>query len=431
MISARTKKQLVAFLVITLLGVSYVGAKYVGLQRLFVNTTYTVNAQFSQSGGIFTGAEVDYRGVHVGQVSNMVLTSQGVDVVLAINNGYKNIPADTIARVANRSAVGEQYVNLEPKTDSAPYLANGSTIATPDTVTPVSTTTLLTNLTKLVDSVPKDKLRTVVTELGTAFNGTGPALSQIIDTSTSFIKTANDNFDTTTALIHDANTVLKTQVDETSAIQTFSRDLSLFTDTLAGHDAQLRQLIVSGSATATELRTFLEQNQVDLGRLIGNLVTTGRIVVKHLAGIRQVLVIYPYAVAGGFTVTVPDKPGSNIRDAHFGLVLTQNPPVCTINDPGYHASQQRSAQDRGNKPMDMTAGCQNTSGDITPRGSQFSPRVGVNYRPPVATYDARTGQVTWAGQGASAPSTAWSSDAASFGKDSWKWILLQPAMPQE
>jgi ABC-type transporter Mla subunit MlaD len=56
----------------------------------------------------------------------------------------------------------------------------------------------------------------------------------------------------------------------------------------------LRALIDNGSATATELRTFLEQNKVDLGGLINNLVTTGEVVVKHLPGIRQILVLYPY-----------------------------------------------------------------------------------------------------------------------------------------
>ena len=52
-------------------------------------------------------------------------------------------------------------------------------------------------------------------------------------------------------------------------------------------------MIDQGSATATQLRTFLEDNQVDLGELINNLVTTGDVIVKHLPGIAQILVIYP------------------------------------------------------------------------------------------------------------------------------------------
>ena len=166
MITSRTKKQLVVFVIITLLGVFYVGARYAQLNRLIYNPVYDVNAQFTQSGGIFTGAEVDYRGVTVGKVSNMVLTRDGVDVVLVIDNSHKNIPSNTIARVANRSAVGEQYVDLEPRTRSGPFLHSGSQIPTSDTRVPVSTTALLTNLDALIRSVPQKQLRTVVTELG-------------------------------------------------------------------------------------------------------------------------------------------------------------------------------------------------------------------------------------------------------------------------
>ena len=67
--------------------------------------------------------------------------------------------------------------------------------------------------------------------------------------------------------------------------------------------------------------------EVELGELINNLVTTGEVVVKHLDGIEQLLVIYPYVVEGGFTV-VSKSPGTGLYDAHFGMILTTEPHVC-------------------------------------------------------------------------------------------------------
>ena len=61
-------------------------------------------------------------------------------------------------------------------------------------------------------------------------------------------------------------------------------------------------MIDSGSFAANQLRTFLEANRVDLSELIRDLVTTGNVIVKHLNGIQQLLVVYPYVVEGGFTV---------------------------------------------------------------------------------------------------------------------------------
>ena len=112
-------------------------------------------------------------------------------------------------------------------------------------------------------------------------------------------------------------------------------------------------MIDNGSVTATQLRTFLEDNKVDLADLINNLVTTGDVVVKHLPGLRQVLVLYPYVVEGGFTV-VSKSPETGLYDAHFGLVLTNDPPVCHN---GYESTDTRPPQDGSNRPMNVHAHC--------------------------------------------------------------------------
>ncbi len=62
MITRRTRIQLLVFAVITLLGVTYVGARYAQLDKAIVDSDYTVTAHYPpDSGGIFTGAEVTYR----------------------------------------------------------------------------------------------------------------------------------------------------------------------------------------------------------------------------------------------------------------------------------------------------------------------------------------------------------------------------------
>jgi phospholipid/cholesterol/gamma-HCH transport system substrate-binding protein len=428
MITKRTKVQLVIFALITMIGVSFVGARYARLDRVFFDESYSVVAHFAESGGIFTGAEVSYRGVTVGQVSDMTLTAKGVDVVMNIENAHQDIPQDTKAVVANRSAVGEQLVDLQPETKQGPYLRNGSDIPTAMTQTPIETTKLLTDVSTTVDSVNKQSLTTVVDELGKAFNGTGQDLGQIADTSNSFINAANDNFDVTTALLKDSNTVLSTQVDKTSAIKSFSRDLSLFSTTLAHSDGDLRTVIENGSGTANQLRTFLEQNKVDLGQLINNLVTTGEVTQKHLAGTEMILVVYPYVVAGGYTVVDKDS-NSGLYDAHFGLILQQDPGVCHA---GYN-TQRRSPEDRKDLPMNTGARCTEPASQSNARGAQNTPRrAGPSYRAPVVgSYDRATGKLTYTDRNPSGDVTYTGGAAALMGEESWKWLLMQPLSGQE
>ena len=425
MITRRTKVQLMIFGLITMLGVSFVGARYARLDRLIFDDSYRVVAHFADSGGIFAGAEVSYRGVTVGRVGSLDLTDKGVDVMLDIDNDAARIPSETKAVVANRSAVGEQFVDLQPETDAGPYLNDGAEIPTAMTATPISTTKFLVDIDDTVNSVNKQSLTTVVGELGKAFKGTGEDLGQIIDTSNSFIRTANDNFDVTTALLEDGNTVLTTQLDKASAIRSFAQDLSSFSDTLVRSDKDLRRVIENGSATANQLRTFLEENRVDLGELINNLVTTGEVTGKHIDGTELILVAYPYVVAGGYTVVGKD-PQTGQYDAHFGLIFQQNPGPC---HKGYESSDTRSPHDRGNRPMNVKAHCAEPQSVTNARGAQNvpRPRAGAAYRAPViGTYDAATGAVRYTDR-SPAESVTYTGGAASvFGQESWKWLLLGP-----
>jgi phospholipid/cholesterol/gamma-HCH transport system substrate-binding protein len=424
-ITRRTKVQLAIFALITMLGVSFVGAKYAQLNRLVYSTSYIVVAHFQDSGGMYAGGLVSYRGVRVGEVEKLVLTRDGVDAYLDIDRSWDSkIPADTLAVVGNRSAVGEQYVDLQPQTDNAPYLHDGSQIAMADTRTPLPTEKLLGDISTTVESVNQESLRTTVHELGTAFGGTGQDLQQIIDTGTAFIHEANRNFDVTTALIRDSNTVLRGQIASSDAIRSFARDLRLFSGTLAGHDRDLRRVIDNGSVTATELRGFLDDNQVHLASLINNLVTTGDIVVKHLPGLRQVLVLYPYVVEGGFTV-VSKSPETGLYDAHFGMVLTNDPPVCHN---GYQSTDTRPPQDGSNRPMNVNAHCAEPATQSNARGAQNAPsnRPGAAYRTPVAWYDPTTQHLSWGPHVPSPLDDPGSPAPVTLGEESWKWLFLQP-----
>jgi phospholipid/cholesterol/gamma-HCH transport system substrate-binding protein len=429
MITGRTKLQLLVFAIITLVGVSFVGARYARLDRVFLDQSYTVVAHFADSGGAFAGAEVSYRGVRVGQVRELVLTADGVDVLLDIDKDQDDIPADARALVGNRSAVGEQYVELQPQSARGPFLRDESEIARDRTSTPIQTDTLLTHLDETVRSVDQDDLRTVTSEFGLAFNDAGQDLQTILDSSDAFITAAEQKFDVTVDLIRDSNTVLNGQVDSERAFRRFARDLSTFSTTVADHDQDLRRLIEDGSLGANELRVFLEDNEVELGELINNLVTTGEIVVKHLDGIEQLLVIYPYVVEGGFTV-VSKSPGTGLYDAHFGMVLTQEPHVCLQ---GYEGTDRRSPLDGSNRPMKEDTRCTAPPSQTNARGAQNiqAPRPATGWGPADFAYDPETGSVTSDPAAVRRLERAGSVAPRSLGEETWKWLYLQPLLARD
>src|SRR6476661_7339592 len=178
MIRRSVKVQLFAFMLITLLTVSVLSARYVGLYDRVVGGQYRVSADFAQSGGIFVGSEVTYRGVTVGRVDRLSLSKDGVVVEAKIKRGVK-IPRDTKVVVENRSAVGEQYLDFQPRTAAGPSLRDGDTIPRQDTGYPLRVDTLLVDLDRTVNSVDRHDLQTVVNEFGLAFADGGKDLQRL------------------------------------------------------------------------------------------------------------------------------------------------------------------------------------------------------------------------------------------------------------
>jgi phospholipid/cholesterol/gamma-HCH transport system substrate-binding protein len=362
MIRWTTRLQLLAFLAITLVGVSYVGARYAGLGALFGDSGYVVTADFARSGGIFENAEVTYRGVAVGRVAELRLADAGVHVDLRIDDGVR-VPADTVAVVQNRSAVGEQYVDLQPRTTSGPFLGPGDRIAMRSTATPLPTEVLLVNLDQLVRSVDKRDLAVVIDELGDAFAGSGRDLQQILDSGDALTRAAVEALPATTRLIEDGTVVLATQRESGSAIVSFSRDLADLSETLRRSDGDIRAVLDNGVPTSRELTALVQESSAAVSTLLSNLITVGQVTVTRLDGLEQALVTYPDAVAGGYTVV----PGDGT--SHFGLVINSDPPSCTE---GYGGTRKRTPASTSDVPANPDARCS------LPRGSKSSVRGAQN-----------------------------------------------------
>jgi phospholipid/cholesterol/gamma-HCH transport system substrate-binding protein len=393
MLTRKVRLQIIAFVVIALVGVSYAGFRYAGIDRLFGPRGYAINVSLADSGGIFTGAEVTYRGVTIGRVGPLSLTKDGVSVELDIDSSDTQIPANSQAVVADRSAVGEQYVDLRPSTDDGPYLAAGATIPQARTATPPPVQGLLTNLDNLAGSVPTESLRTVVDELDTAFQGTGPNLQTLLDTTSSFTQAAAQNLPQTTTLLADGNTVLQTQLDKSSDILSFSHSLAQLAAQLKSSDGDLRKLITTAPQAADQVDGVLRDSGVSLGNLTANLLTTSQILLPRKDGLEQILVTYPAVIGGSYTVV----PGDGT--AHFGLAVNMfDPPPCTK---GYESTPRRAGNVTTPAPPNTQAYCAEPTGSpIDVRGAQNAP-YGGKPAVPVAGVGGGQGQ-----QSATAPGLA-------------------------
>jgi phospholipid/cholesterol/gamma-HCH transport system substrate-binding protein len=348
MLRRSTKIQLILFVVLTLVGVSYVSAEYVGLANGLFNSPCTVHADFKSGGGIFSNAEVTFRGVTVGRVGDLHLLPDGVRVDLDLDNcGSPNIPVTSSAAVADRSVIGEQYVNLVPPNHAStngPYLKAGQTIPMSRTSTPLPTETLLLNLDDFVNSVPLNSLKTTVTELNNALSGRGDDLGALLTATNQLLTTAStpQNEQATTQLLRQAETVLGTQLDLQDPLESWTHDLNLISQQLKSSDPDIRHLLTTGPSDVDIIDSFVQDNRNDLGAVLANLATVGDVLVRHLPGIEQVLELYPALASGGLTVL-------HNNQAALSLVVQASPDPQDCGNPtkgsqGYNGTVIRTPQ---------------------------------------------------------------------------------------
>ena len=195
---------------------------------------YSVTVAMADSGGIFTNAEVTYLGVPAGRVGALRLTKSGVSVELVLDSVGPQIPDSATAVVANRSAIGEQFVDLQPSTTSGPYLHDGSVIERFELPRPLED--VVSSALDFADSIPVEDLRTVVTELGNAFSGQAEILSTGTASASQLSALIDRHGGDMTAVVHDLGETLRTIAPTSYAV--------------APTFAMLSQLSASSHATA-------------------------------------------------------------------------------------------------------------------------------------------------------------------------------------
>ena len=416
--------RLAAFVILSAVGLIYITASYLGVVDKITGRQLTVTATLPNSGGLYVGSEVTYRGVKIGRVSDVVPTTTGIDVTMQLKQDTK-LPTDSPMFVHNLSAVGEQYLDFEPPDDSGPYAADGTVFHGSAASLPEDEGDLLVTLNDFVDSVDKKDLQSTVKELGTMFRGTGPQLQRLLDSGSTFIHEASKHTRDTITLLDSGLKVLRTQSGEQENIRSFARDLDTLTTALRDSDGNLRKVISDTPAAAREVQALMEDLQPQLPLLLSDTTTIGMIFDKNIRGVEQLLVTYPPLIANGPTGSTADGWG------HVNVQMDYSVPPCT--DGYLPPADWRSTQDLTDGKI-YPAHC-NSPLPYEQRGSDqalsYTAKHGANASPArdysgadlqsgvlPGVVDSRGRAVRYQRQ----------PDLSVLGGDAWKWLLVGPVV---
>jgi len=386
--------QISVFAVISLLVIGYA---VFGLLRVRItNPPFSVTVHLRSAGGIYSGAEVAYRGVEIGRVSSLHLHTSGVTITLSIDDGTK-IPADSIAHVYDLSAVGEQYVDLvPPHRPGSTYLHDGSSIPVNRTTVPLETATVIFDLEQFVDSIDPDDVRTIGREGAAAFAGTGPELKSILSDTTDLVDQLAATEGNTIDLLHNAALLLHGAAAHAGDFDRFAGSLRTLSATLARSTPTIKKFLDAAEPQTRLVNAILAENGSAVSVLLGNLATLSDIQVARIPGLRSLLVAVPEfgrqspAVVRGGALLGAVNIDQDQQLCQTGVPLTN--PLSRARSRLYAASCGPGiVRGAANAP---TAGSEPSTATDSAQPLGPSARLSPSGRAQVGTYDPVTGLVS-------------------------------------
>jgi phospholipid/cholesterol/gamma-HCH transport system substrate-binding protein len=294
--------RMIALAVVIVVGVYYI--VFDVMQYRVASQPFSVTVLMRSAGGLYSGADVTYRGVQVGTVTALDLRPDNVAVTLGIDAGQQ-IPDNGPVRVKELSALGEQYLDLQPQRAGGPALRAGTVIPAHRVVLPTPIGTSLVDLGTMLRSINTKDLQTDESFLASAFVGTGPDLRTIIVTGQKLFNALVKAQPETVNLVVDGQTDLQTLESTDSDFATFTAGLASLTGQLRTSNADIQKLITNSGAAEQQLNPFLADNNKQITGLVTNLGIDAQVSAEYQDQVAAIFQLLPVvsndlaSVAGG------------------------------------------------------------------------------------------------------------------------------------
>jgi phospholipid/cholesterol/gamma-HCH transport system substrate-binding protein len=376
------RRQLFVFSILTVVSLLVLGVYYLQLPSLMGVGRYTLTADLPASGGLYPTANVTYRGITIGKVTDVEPTQGGAVATMSINSQYK-IPIDAVANVHSVSAVGEQYLDLVSTGNPGKYFSDGQTTAKGTVPSEIGPALDIAN--RGLAALPKEKISALLDETAQSVGGLGPALHRLVDSTQAIVGGFKTNITDITDIIENAGPILDSQVTSGNAIERWARNLNTLAAQAATNDQHTKGILSQAAPAADQVNSVFSDVRDSLPQVLANLEVVFDLLKRYHAGLEQVLVFLPQAASESQTESAPYEHQAVLD---VGMSINQPPPCLTGFIP---ASQWRSPADTSPAPLPSGAYCKipmDTPSNSV-RGSRNIPCVDVPGKRAATPQDCR------------------------------------------
>lgn len=250
-----------------------------------------VAVELAETGGLFTGSAVSYRGVRVGAVDDIRLSGDGAVADVRLNPDAE-VPADSMAVVRSLSPAGEQYLDFQPDQPDGPYLADGSRIAATSTSTPSSVAQTLKSVDRLMSQIDEKSLRTILHETNAAF-ASPEDLGRVVKASADLVDVLDEVWPETDRLLTNSEVVLRSGVASSKDFRDFAQSSRDVAKWLKDFDPVLRHTVDVAPDQLVVMRRFVNQLVRIVPPMLQDYVRLTGILASHDPHARQLLKEFP------------------------------------------------------------------------------------------------------------------------------------------
>jgi virulence factor Mce-like protein len=335
LLSDRLYLSAVGIVVVFLITIAYLFAAV--LDQPLTSRPVTVDVELEQTGGLFEGSAVTYRGIKVGKVTEIVPTEEGVLATVRLSAGT-DVPKDSLARVRSLSPVGEQYLDFQPDSTEGPFLESGDTVDAESTDLPESLSATVVAVNKVLRQIDDRKLRIVLRELSTALAGTGDDLGRILDQGTDLLATLDQVWPETDRVITNAGTVLRIVSDNEGSLRVLGARAKQFAAFLRSYEPEWQQVLDRTPGQVEDLKALIRDAEEVLPGFLDTGVSLSDVAMAYEPHLRALLQEYSRGIGTLTTVISGERINLHligVRTARCDYGTTKHEPY----DPERHAFQ--------------------------------------------------------------------------------------------
>lgn len=258
-------------------------------------------AWFPSTDGIYAGDEVRVLGVPVGKIDDIEPEGTRVKVSFHVDGDVK-IPEDAKAVIVAPSLVSSRYLQLTPRYDGGPVLADGATIDLDDTAVPVEWDEIKEQLNGLAEALGprganKDGALSDLVDAGSrALDGQGATINQTIADLSDAIGVLDSGGEDAFAVVRNLQVFVAALEKSDGQMRKFIQNLDAVSEVIADDRRLVRTALRDLSGAVADVERFIKDNRKGLNTAVTRLSDLMQVVNKQQGDLAQILHTAPNAL---------------------------------------------------------------------------------------------------------------------------------------